>query len=69
MVDRGEAFTARAMFKNLTGKAYKQFVVARPWREGVPASSAPASWSRSTSTSGPPSGNCPAQSERPQTIA
>jgi hypothetical protein len=36
MVDRGEVFTARAMLRTLAGKAYKQFVVARPWREGVP---------------------------------
>ena len=36
MVDRGEVFTARAMLRTLTGKAYKQFVAARPWREGVP---------------------------------
>jgi hypothetical protein len=36
MVDRGQVFTARAMLKTLGGKAYKQFVVARPWREGVP---------------------------------
>jgi glycosyltransferase involved in cell wall biosynthesis len=36
MVDAGQVFTARAMLRTLTGKAYKQFVVARPWREGVP---------------------------------
>jgi hypothetical protein len=36
MVDRGDVFSARAMLRNLTSKAYKQFVVARPWREGVP---------------------------------
>lgn len=36
MVDRGEVFTAKKMLRTLTGKAYKQFVVARPWREGVP---------------------------------
>jgi glycosyltransferase involved in cell wall biosynthesis len=36
MVDRGEVFTARAMLSTLTGKVYKQFVAARPWREGVP---------------------------------
>lgn len=36
MVDRGETFTARAMLRTLAGKAYKQLVVARPWREGVP---------------------------------
>ena len=36
MIDRGEVFTARAMLRTLGGKAYKQFVVAKPWREGVP---------------------------------
>jgi glycosyltransferase involved in cell wall biosynthesis len=36
MIDRGQVFTARAMLRTLGGKAYKQFVVARPWREGVP---------------------------------
>jgi glycosyltransferase involved in cell wall biosynthesis len=36
MVDRGEVFTAKKMLRTLAGKAYKQFVVARPWREGVP---------------------------------
>jgi hypothetical protein len=36
MVDRGQVFTARAMLRTLGGKAYKQFVVAMPWREGVP---------------------------------
>jgi hypothetical protein len=36
MIDRGQVFTARAMLKTLGAKAYKQFVVARPWREGVP---------------------------------
>jgi len=36
MVDRGQVFTARSMLRTLGGKAYKQFVVARPWREGVP---------------------------------
>jgi glycosyltransferase involved in cell wall biosynthesis len=36
MVDRGEVFTARAMLRTLAGKAYKQLVVAKPWREGVP---------------------------------
>ena len=35
MVDRGEVFTARAMLRTLGGKAYRQFVVAEPWREGV----------------------------------
>ena len=36
MVDRGQVFTARAMLRTLGGKAYRQFVVAEPWREGVP---------------------------------
>jgi glycosyltransferase involved in cell wall biosynthesis len=36
MVDRGQVFTARTMMRTLGGKAYKQFVVARPWRDGVP---------------------------------
>jgi len=36
MVDRGEIFTARLMVRTLAGKAYKQFVVGRPWRDGVP---------------------------------
>jgi glycosyltransferase involved in cell wall biosynthesis len=36
MVERGEVFTARTMLRTLGGKAYKQFVVAKPWREGVP---------------------------------
>jgi hypothetical protein len=36
MIDRGQAFTARAMIRTLGGKAYKQFVVAKPWQEGVP---------------------------------
>ena len=36
MVDKGQVFTARAMLRTLGGKAYKQFVVAKPWREGVP---------------------------------
>jgi (heptosyl)LPS beta-1,4-glucosyltransferase len=36
MVDAGEVFTARAMLRTLAAKAYKQFVVGRPWRDGVP---------------------------------
>ncbi len=36
MVDRGAVFSAAAMFRTLGGKAYKQFVVARPWQDGVP---------------------------------
>jgi hypothetical protein len=36
MVDRGEVFSAATMLRTLAGKAYKQFVVARPWQDGVP---------------------------------
>jgi glycosyltransferase involved in cell wall biosynthesis len=36
MVDRGDVFTARAMLGALAGKIHKHFVVARPWRDGVP---------------------------------
>jgi glycosyltransferase involved in cell wall biosynthesis len=36
MVDRGEVFSAAAMLRTLGGKSYKQFVVARPWQDGVP---------------------------------
>lgn len=36
MIDEGQVFTARAMLRTLAGKAYKQFVVGRPWRDGVP---------------------------------
>jgi glycosyltransferase involved in cell wall biosynthesis len=36
MVDRGEVFSASKMLRTLAGKAYKQFVVARPWQDGVP---------------------------------
>ncbi len=36
MVDAGEVFTARAMLGTLAGKAHRQFVVARPWRDGAP---------------------------------
>ena len=36
MIDRGEVFTARAMTTRLAWKAYRQFVQARPDRDGVP---------------------------------
>jgi glycosyltransferase involved in cell wall biosynthesis len=36
MVDAGEVFSAKAMLRTLSGKAYKQFVQAKPWRDGVP---------------------------------
>jgi glycosyltransferase involved in cell wall biosynthesis len=36
MIDRGQVFTAHAMLRTLGGKAYKQFVAGRPWRDGVP---------------------------------
>lgn len=36
MLDAGEVFTARGMFYSLGSTAYKQFVVARAWRDGVP---------------------------------
>ncbi len=36
MVDAGERFTATRMLKALTVEAYKQFVWAKAWRDGVP---------------------------------
>ena len=36
MLDRGDAYTARAMLRALAGKVHKHFVLARPWRDGVP---------------------------------
>lgn len=36
MIDRGEVFTARAMLETLGGKVHRQFVVGRPFRDGVP---------------------------------
>ena len=36
MIDRGELFTARAMTTELAWKAYRQFIQARPDRDGVP---------------------------------
>ena len=67
MVDRGQVFTARAMLRTLGGKAYKQFVVAMPWREGVPGFLRAGILVAFTSTSGPPSGSSREQSVRPRT--
>jgi glycosyltransferase involved in cell wall biosynthesis len=36
MVDRGDEFSARSMLRALGNKAYREFVVGRPWRDGVP---------------------------------
>lgn len=36
MVDHGPPFTARRMLSVLGGVAYRQFLLARPWRDGVP---------------------------------
>lgn len=36
MIERGEQFTVRRMFRVLGGKAYKQFIKARALRDGVP---------------------------------
>jgi glycosyltransferase involved in cell wall biosynthesis len=36
MIDRGQVFTARAMLTALTGRAYRQLVLGKAWRDGVP---------------------------------
>jgi len=36
MLDRGQRFSARAMAGALGGRAYRQFVIGRAWRDGVP---------------------------------
>lgn len=36
MIDRGEVFTARAMLASLGGRAYRQLVLGKAWRDGVP---------------------------------
>lgn len=36
MIDRGELFTAQRMFRALGWKVYRQFVLARPDRDGLP---------------------------------
>lgn len=36
MVEHGQVFTARAMFLALSRCAHKEFIVAQPWRDGVP---------------------------------
>jgi len=36
MIDRGEVFTARAMFLSLGTRAKRQFIDGKAWRDGVP---------------------------------
>jgi len=36
MIDRGQVFSARAMFTSLGSRAMRQFVHGRAWRDGVP---------------------------------
>jgi len=36
MIDRGEVFTARAMLASLGGRTYRQLVLGKAWRDGVP---------------------------------
>jgi (heptosyl)LPS beta-1,4-glucosyltransferase len=36
MIDRGEVFSARAMFRSLGTRAYRQLVRGKAWRDGVP---------------------------------
>lgn len=36
MIDRGEVFTARAMLASLGSRTYRQLVLGRAWRDGVP---------------------------------
>jgi glycosyltransferase involved in cell wall biosynthesis len=36
MIDQGQRFTAKAMMLALAGKAYRQFILGKPWRDGVP---------------------------------
>jgi hypothetical protein len=36
MLDRGEVFTARAMLAALWSRTWRQLVVGRAWRDGVP---------------------------------
>lgn len=36
MIDRGEVFSARAMFLSLGSRAMRKFVRGRAWRDGVP---------------------------------
>jgi hypothetical protein len=36
MIDRGQVFSARAMFVTLGRTAYRQFIVAQAWKDGVP---------------------------------
>ncbi|HYO13490.1 MAG TPA: glycosyltransferase family 2 protein [Thermoanaerobaculia bacterium] len=36
MIDRGEVFTARAMLTSLGSRTYRQLVLGKAWRDGVP---------------------------------
>lgn len=36
MIDQGQCFTAKAMLLTLAEKGFRQFVVGKPWRDGVP---------------------------------
>lgn len=36
MIDRGQVFTARAMFTSLGSRVWRQLVVGKAWRDGVP---------------------------------
>lgn len=36
MIDRGEVFTARAMLASLGSRTYRQLVLGKAWRDGVP---------------------------------
>ncbi|HEV2852077.1 MAG TPA: glycosyltransferase family 2 protein [Thermoanaerobaculia bacterium] len=36
MIDRGEVFTARSMLASLGSRAYRQLVLGKAWRDGVP---------------------------------
>jgi hypothetical protein len=36
MIDQGQRFTLIAMMRTLAAKAYRQFIVGKPWRDGVP---------------------------------
>lgn len=36
MIDRGQVFSARAMFQSLGSRAMRKFVYDRAWRDGVP---------------------------------
>jgi len=36
MIDQGQCFTAKAMLLTLAEKGFRQFVLGKPWRDGVP---------------------------------